>query len=228
MHDADRFRLLGKYRTPRVRVGAFVCCLIRGEVEVVGIRDGPIPWPVCKTARRHALIVYADLARAIRRESAQAVAHWWGVGMGSVWKWRKALGVGATTEGTSRLRSDYSHEPWADEARARMHAQARDADRDAARREKIAAARRGKARPPQVMAPAHEARRGTHHTEETRRKMSEAHKRRGTRPPKAGRPWTPEEDELARTFSPAEVARRTGRTLEAVHSRRAVLRAEDE
>jgi len=54
MLDADRFRLLGKYCMPRVRVGAFVRCLIRGEVEVVGFRDGPIPWPVCKTARRPA------------------------------------------------------------------------------------------------------------------------------------------------------------------------------
>ena len=30
--DADRFRLLGKYRTPRVRVGRFVRCLIHGEM----------------------------------------------------------------------------------------------------------------------------------------------------------------------------------------------------
>jgi hypothetical protein len=222
--DADRFRLLGKYRTPRVRVGRFVRCLIRGEVEVAGIRDAPIPWPVCKTARRHALIVFADLARAIRREAALAVAHWWGVRPNHVRKWRKALGVGATNEGTSRLRSAYSHEPWAAEARAKAHAKAG----DPARRAKIAAARRGKPRPPEDMAPAHEARRGTHHTEESRRKLSEAHKRRGTRPPKAGRPWTPEEDELARTLPPAEVARETGRTVEAVHCRRAVLRAEEE
>ena len=200
MNDADRFRLPGRCRTPRVRVGAFVRCLIRGEVEVVGFSDAPIPWPKCKTERWHALIVYAGLACAIRRESAQAVGRWWGVGTDRVWRWRKALGVGATTEGTSRLRSDYSHEPWADEARATMHGQARDADRDAARR-------------------------GTHHTAETRRKMSEAHRRRGTRPPKAGRPWTAEEDELARTLAPAEAAARTGRTAEAVYCRRAELRA---
>jgi hypothetical protein len=72
--DADRFRLLGKYRTPRVRVGRVVRCEIRGEVEVVGFTDGPISWPKCKTTRRHTIIVYADLARAIRRESEQAVA----------------------------------------------------------------------------------------------------------------------------------------------------------
>jgi hypothetical protein len=111
-----------------------------------GVRSGPIPWPVCKTDRRHALIVYAGLARAIRRESAQAVAHWWGVGMFTVWKWRKALGVGATTEGTSRLRSAYCGEPWFAAARRKAHAKAG----DTARREKIAAARRGKPRPRHV------------------------------------------------------------------------------
>jgi hypothetical protein len=43
MDDADRFRLLGKYRVPRIRVGRFVRCLIRGEVEVVAFADGSIP-----------------------------------------------------------------------------------------------------------------------------------------------------------------------------------------
>jgi hypothetical protein len=212
---------LGHYRTPRVRVGRFVRCLLRGEVEVVGLTDRPIPWPLGKTARRPAIIVYAGLARAIRRESALAVAHWWGVGLDRVWKWRKALGVGATTEGTSRLRSAYCDEPWFEDAQRKAHATAG----DPARREKIAAARRGKPRPPHVMEPAHAAWRGAHHSEETRRKMSEAHRRSGTRPPNAGRPWTPEEDRAARALPPAEAARRTGRSLGAVYSRRAVLRA---
>jgi hypothetical protein len=105
------FRLPGRYRTPRARVGRFVRCLIRGEVEVVGIHDAPISWPLGKTSRRSAIIVYADLARTIPRESAQAVAHHWGVRPLQVWVWRKALGVGTTTEGTSRLRSAYCGEP---------------------------------------------------------------------------------------------------------------------
>jgi hypothetical protein len=50
--------------------------------------------------------------------------------------------------------------------------------------------------------------------------MSEAQRRRGTRPPKAGRPWTEAEDEAVRTLRPAEAARRTGRTLGAVYDRR--------
>jgi hypothetical protein len=79
MDDAGRFRPPGQCRSPRVRVGRLVRRLIRGEVEVVGLHDAPIPWPLGRTARRPALIVYAGLARAIRRESAQAVAFWWGV-----------------------------------------------------------------------------------------------------------------------------------------------------
>jgi hypothetical protein len=81
------------------------------------------------------------------------------------------------------LRSAYSHEPWAVEARAKAHAKAG----DPARREKIAAARRGKPRLPHVIEAMAEARRGVPHSAETRRKMSEAHKRRGTRPPLADR-----------------------------------------
>jgi hypothetical protein len=58
---------------------------------------------------------------------------------------------------------------------------------------------------------------------EARRKMSAAQRRRGTRPPKAGRPWTAEEDALVRALPAKEVAARTGRTLGAVHDRRRIL-----
>jgi hypothetical protein len=119
------------------------------------------------------------------------------------------------------LRSAYCDEPRFAAARATSAARAA----DPARRAKIAAARRGVPRPSHVMEPAHAARRGSRHSEETRRRMSEAHKRRGTRPPKAGRPWTPAEDGAVLTLPPAEAARRTGRSLGAVYGRRAALRA---
>ena len=144
--------------------------------------------------------------------------HWWGVGSDTAWKWRKALGVGATTRGTSRLRSDYTKEPWAVEAWARRYDEAT----EPVRRAKIAAARRGKPRP-RVIEAMREARLGSHHTEETRRRMSETHKRRWMRPPAAGRPWTPEEDALLGTMPDPEVARRTGRSPGAVQGRRAEL-----
>src|SRR5262245_4674218 len=78
---------------------------------------------------------------------------------------------------------------------------------EAVRRAKIAAAKRGKPRPPHVGQAVAAAHRGTHHTPETRRRMSETHKRRGTRPPDGARVWTQEEDELVRTLPAAEAAR---------------------
>jgi hypothetical protein len=56
------------------------------------------------------LILYGDLARAVRRESAVAVAHAWGVTAQTVTKWRRALGVPRATEGTSRLHRAYAAE----------------------------------------------------------------------------------------------------------------------
>lgn len=92
--------------------------------------------------------------------------------------------------------------------------------RDPERCEKIAASRRGKPRPPHVIEAMRQARTGKPHDEDARRKMSEAHKRRGTMPPLAGRRWTAEEDEAARTLPPALAAKKTERTLGAVWCRR--------
>jgi hypothetical protein len=79
MNDADRFRLLGTYKTPRFRYGRQVSCDVRGWVSAVGLSAGPIPWPVGKRGRGKALVVYGHLARAVGRESAVAVARAWGI-----------------------------------------------------------------------------------------------------------------------------------------------------
>jgi hypothetical protein len=84
-------------------------------------------------------------------------------------------------------------------------------------------ARRGRRRPPHVVEAVRQAQMGRQASEETRRKMSEAHRRRRTRPPKAGRPWTRQEDRLLRTLPPPEAAARTGRSLGAVYGRRREL-----
>jgi hypothetical protein len=215
MRDADRFRLrFGPYRTPRCRVGQRVRCLARGEVTVHALTDAPIPWPVGKRGHALSLVLCGDLARAVRRESEIAVAHWWGVNRQAVWKWWKSLGV-TRTEGTARLQRDYFEEPWAQEARRKAWAKARDPGRCA----KIAAALRGKQRPPEAVAASAAGRRGKPLSEETRRKMSEAHRRRGTVPPWV-RPWTPEENDAVRTLRPAEAVQATGRTPAAVTARR--------
>ncbi len=73
-------------------------------------------------------------------------------------------------------------------------------------------------RPRHVIEAMRQARIGTQHSDEARRRMSEAQRARGTRPPKAGRPWEPEEVALLGTMPDDEVAQRTGRSLAAVRS----------
>jgi hypothetical protein len=60
---------------------------------------------------------------------------------------------------------------------------------------------------------------------ETRKKMSIAQRKRGAWPPAAGRPWTRAEEALLAKLTPAEVAKQTGRTLQAVYNRCANLRS---
>jgi hypothetical protein len=49
MPDADRHRLLfGPYRTPIFNYGDVVICDVRGQVEIVGLSGGRIPWLVRK------------------------------------------------------------------------------------------------------------------------------------------------------------------------------------
>jgi hypothetical protein len=215
MRDADRFRLLfGPYPTPRCRVGRRVRCLARGTVTVHALTDAPIPWPVGKRGRALSLVLCGDLARAVRRESVLAVAHWWGINRQAVWKWRKALGV-SRTEGTVRLKGAHFRGEQGEAARAAGQAKLGDPARCA----KIAAALRGKPRSQGAVEASAAGHRGLRHTEETKRKMSEAHRRRGSRPPWV-RPWTPEEDEAVRTLRPAEAVAATGRTMYAIISRR--------
>jgi hypothetical protein len=223
MDDADRFRLLGTYRTHRFRIGQRVCCQVRGEVIITGMTDAPIPWPIGRLRQGRALVVYKGLAKAIRRESNQAVCHSWGVTPQTVSKWRKILSVPRATPGTSRLHRTYAaSDPVIIEGRRKAHAKARDPERC----HKIAEAKRGKPRPPHVREAMLKASLGRRHSEESRRKMSVAHCRRGTLVP-GTIPWTAEEDALVRTLPAEEVARRTGRSLSGVYARRRRLRVPD-
>ncbi|HQR44272.1 MAG TPA: NUMOD3 domain-containing DNA-binding protein [Gemmatales bacterium] len=175
MRDSDRFQLrFGPYRTPRYRKGQVVICSARGQVTIVGTSDGKMPWPVGKTHRAKSLVLYKDLERAVRRESVLAIQYWWGVGPMAVRRWRTALGiVGTNNEGTSALRRDHFAEPWAEIARRKAWSKAR----DPVRCEKIAASKRGKPRPPHVLEAMRKASVGRVVSQETRRKMSEAHRK---------------------------------------------------
>jgi len=179
--------LFGPYRTPRFRYGAVAFCEVRGEVIVTGLTDAQIRWPLGKKGRNgraRGLVVYRDLEKAVRRESDSAVAHWWGVTAQTVTVWRKALGVARSNEGSEQLWRENFDQPWGKKARAKAIAKIRDPKRDADRREKIAAARRGTKLPRHVVEALRAGRLGKPHSAEIRRKISEAHRRRELfRPP---------------------------------------------
>ncbi len=183
----DRIRLLyGPYATPSAPRGAVLFDEARDcEVVVRGLTDARKPWPIGipMGGRGRSLIVFGGLANAVRRESAIAICHWWGVTGQTVTRWRKALQVPVTNEGTHRLRSEYTDEDWSIKTRKKGHAK----NGDPQRRAKIAAAKRGEPRPWRVIKKMIDAKTGSKHSAEAKAKMSAAHKRLGTRPPKAGR-----------------------------------------
>jgi hypothetical protein len=192
----DRVKLLhGPYRVPRLAVGGRAPCLYQDcLVYVTGWTDGPIPWPRCRPVdvrRSHpTLLVDEELARAVRLESAAAIRHWWGVSVGVVWRWRKAMGVTRTNNPGS--------------VRRQRAASAKGADTT-----------RGVPLPPdQVERRSRTARELNLGRHLLRGFDGRYHKARA---------WTAAEDEAVRTLPPKEVARRTGRSLDAVYWRRGVL-----
>jgi hypothetical protein len=150
-------------------MGQVVECTARGPVTIVGITSGKIAWPIGKTKRARSLVLFGDLEQAVKNEAAQAICHWWGVGVNAVNKWRHALGIaGITNAGTSEIRRLHFAEPWAEEAKQKAWGKAN----DPVRLEKIAASKRGKPRPPDVIEAMRKGRTGKPHSPETRKKMS--------------------------------------------------------
>jgi len=192
---------------------------VRGWVTIVGMTDAPIPWPIGKRGRARSRVVYQGLARAVRNESNQAMCRAWGVTPQTVSKWRKALGVPQENDGTRRLHSLNALSSEFEAIRKKAWSKARDPER----RAKIATAKRSVPRPPGLVEKLRLFNFGRKLSAETRFKMSETHRKRGSRPPKAGRPWTLDEDSLLTQLPPKIVAERTGRTLRAVYSRRIEL-----
>jgi hypothetical protein len=85
-------------------------------------------------------------------------------------------------------------------------------------------AHRRKPRSPHIQELLKNLQRGKTTSEEARRKIGEAHRRRDTIPPAMrGPPWTPEEDALLGRMRDREVEERIGRSAKAVFARRAEL-----
>ena len=90
----------GPYFSPPVRIGQTVECARFGSVRIIGWSDGPLPWPQCRRSSNPSMILFADLERAVKCESVQAVALAWGTWGPTVSAWRKALGVKRMNAGT--------------------------------------------------------------------------------------------------------------------------------
>lgn len=165
----------GPYSTPRLRPGRKETCEVRGDVIIVELSSGRIPWPLARLPGKspRGLLVYKGLAKAIRLESATAVCYWWGVNPTTISRWRLAMGVDAHTAGSRKLRAEHGKRNW-DKVRPKLWAKLHDKEVHA----KIAAAKRGKPRPPHVVEAMRLANIGKKHTAETRAKMSAAHKRK--------------------------------------------------
>lgn len=100
--------MTGPYRAPGLHVGEHVMDEMRGQVRVHDIVwSGRLAWPRGirdgRSPGRPGLILIGDLIRAVRQESASAVAEYWGVSTHQVSRWRRALGVGRVTPGTHAL-----------------------------------------------------------------------------------------------------------------------------
>ena len=217
MRDSDRFKLrFGPYKTPKFKYGQVVICDVRGEVEIVGLTDAKIPWPIGKRGHTKTFIVFAGLADAVRKESNQAVCHWWGITPQTVTKWRNALGVPPLTPGTTALQCDLFTPK-----RQRAMRVARDARAYTLERaEKIRQAKLGKPRPKRVIAALRKSHIGSKWTPEQRQRVREARKRKN---PRNYDPWTAEEDEMARAMTIADVVELTGRPRAIVERRRVEL-----
>lgn len=131
--------IAGPYTPPRCRSGDWLDDEILGRVEVMGWTDAPLSWPRIRRKGPAGPVLTAELARAVRMESAAAVAHWWGMSKDQVRKLRQALGVERVTEGTRRvLQENRAAMPPDVAARATAQLQTPEV------RERSAAARRGK------------------------------------------------------------------------------------
>lgn len=117
MSAPDRLALIGgPYGVPPWKVGDIVPCLYRDcDVIITGGTGAAISWPIGRRhpwikGCRYCVVVNGDLVRAVQTEAVIAVAHWWGVSEAVVRNWRRSLGVGMMTPGTTRAFSSAATE----------------------------------------------------------------------------------------------------------------------
>lgn len=138
--------IAGPYAAPACRAGDWLDDVVDGRLEVGGWTSAPISWPRRKKTGRPSLILTAELERAVRTESAEAICYWWGVRPTKVWMWRQALGVPRANEGTRKLLRERTGVPPEAAARGRERARLPDVI------ERMAQTKRGKPAHPNIRA----------------------------------------------------------------------------
>lgn len=209
----------GPYPLPSIKPGDKAQCRVAGEVVCGGLVDCRIgPWPRRRKTGKPSLIVCGSLVRALKHESELAIVHWWGASVVTVWKWRRALGIGRVTKGTSELLSGNA-DGWreTDECRAVLTANARDEQNRAASADR----KRGKPASAATKAALLRAAK-KRKTKKHRENIGRALKAIGAHPP-VERPWTEKEEALLGATLDRHVAKMIGRTVAAVRARRRQL-----
>ncbi|HEY2411540.1 MAG TPA: hypothetical protein VGI40_04830 [Pirellulaceae bacterium] len=88
MSEAPKPRF-GPYLTPVFAIGTFVECESRGLVEIVGLSEAPIRWPIGLANGERQLVMYKALARAVRLETPAIVAACFGVPLEVAESWQR-------------------------------------------------------------------------------------------------------------------------------------------
>ena len=228
--------LFGPYQAPRLKRGDRAFCLVRDRAMVItGWSAARLSWPRCRPLDPPrfgaGLLIDDELARAIRHESALAVAYWWGVNLTTVIRWRKALKVDRkNNEGTHRLVLGAIGET--------LKARFGEAAGGSGRRGSSPFPARGR---PAVWTAGEIAVLGALSDAEVAQKTGRSQAAVLKKREQLGRPavtargvayrhrfWKADEDEAVRTLSPQDAARVTGRSLGAVRHRKQYLAGSEE
>lgn len=134
--------LFGPYRPPACKEGGWLMDELYGLVQVNGFTSARFSWPTRKRpgGGPRTLALTEDLVRALRNESAVAVAYWWGISTKTVRVFRRALDVPRNTPGTLKQHAHVAVLP-PPEAAAKGRAKI---DADPAIRKRIGDQQRGK------------------------------------------------------------------------------------
>jgi hypothetical protein len=225
MIDSERFKLIyGPYVAPKCAIGDTVPCNCMGrDLTVTRMTDARIRWPCTHGNGRPCPVLCGDLIRAVRAESALAVAYHWGVCNATVGKWRRALNVPRITNGSRRLLIEHAAEVLTPLVRAK----GKEAMHSPEVRAKLSVLRKGRRQHPNTTAAFREIAKRPK-SEEWKRGQSERSRKMWENPEAYGlprrRPWTAEETALLGTDTDRAIAERLGIPRRAVTQERVRLR----